>query len=197
MYIALSSPDEQTAPLVNLRELAVYLRTTRQTLSVWLDRWPDFPVITQGTNGRQYQFNAADVVAFLRSKKDEQARSSAERDQALAQLAFPFEVADEPATGLRLSAKDQMEAIKLRRMQREEAERSGQLVEAVAVTDLLTTCFTTLQRTLRAGIRQAGIEHNLPSSVVRALEARLAEAQRALVSEAGTFLRVQRDALDA
>ena len=50
MSLALSSDlgDGASAPvrpLVNMRELAVQLRTSRQTLSVWLDRWPDFPEV--------------------------------------------------------------------------------------------------------------------------------------------------------
>ena len=194
MSLALSSdPDDgavlPAGPLVNMRELAVQLRTSRQTLSVWLDRWPDFPVVERGTNGREYQFDAHAVFAFLRARRDEQARSTAERDQALSQLAFPFDPPDDAPPEPRLSLKDQVEALKLRRLQREEAERSGRLVEAAAVADLLTTCLTTLQRTLRAGIRQAGLEHNLPDPVIRALESRLADAQRSFVRDAAAFLR--------
>lgn len=194
MSLALSSdPGDGAAlspgPLVNMRQLAAYLRTSRQTLSVWLDRWADFPVVERGTNGREYRFDVRAVSTFLRAKRDEQARSTAERDQALSQLAFPFDPPPDEPPEPRLSLKDQVEALKLRRLQREEAERSGRLVEAAGVADLLTTCLTTLQRTLRAGIRQAGLEHNLPDPVIRALEARLADAQRAFVRDAGAFLQ--------
>jgi phage terminase Nu1 subunit (DNA packaging protein) len=186
--LALSSqPDDRTELLVNMRELALRLGVSRQTLSTWLDRWPDFPIETRGTNGREYRFDVTAVFGFLRQKKDEQAASAAARDEALAQLILPFATveAEEPA-GLPL--KDQLSAIKIRKANREEAFAEGKLAVATEVADALSTAFQRLGQALRVAVREAAREHNLPEPVRRSLETNIADAQRAFVRAAATYL---------
>lgn len=197
LALSVDHEAEPAGPLVNMRQLAVRLAVSRQTLTVWLDKWPDFPIVARGSNGREYSFDAAVVFAFLRGKKQAQASAAAERDQALSQLALPFALDDTaPATAPGLSVRDQVEALKLRRLQREEAERSGQLVEAAQISDQLTTALIGWNRALHNALRQAGREHNLPDSLVRALDARLVDTQRSFVRELGR-LAVQFEDADA
>lgn len=181
---------ESTGPLINMRQLANQLRISRQTLTVWLDRWPDFPICERGTNGREYAFDAAAVFDFLRAKQAEDAASTAARDAALAQLTLPFALLEDdaarPAVGV--SLKDQISALKLRQLQREEAEASSRLVEASEVSHVLVTCFTQLNRALHHAIRQAARDHNLPDAVARSLEGRMEDAQRAFVRDASGLM---------
>ena len=187
MSLALSSePSVGAGPLVNMRVLALTLRTSRQSLSAWLDRWPDFPIVERGRNGREYKFDAASVISFLREKKAEQARGSAERDEALAQLALPFDLADEEDRP-GLSIKERIDALRLRRMEREEAERSGQLVEAAAVSDALSVALVQWNRALNNSVRSAVREHNLPDAVQRALLVRIGDTQRTFVRSLGSL----------
>lgn len=172
-----------------MRQLAVALQRSRQTISNWLDRWPDFPVLDRGANGREYQFDVATVVAFLREKQEEQRKAGEERDQELAQLVLPLIEADQAPAAATVSIKDQVEAMKLNRMRREEAERLGKLVEADAVTMALTGALQNLSRMLGSAVRQAGRDHNLPDPVIRALEHRIGEAQRNFVREAASYLK--------
>lgn len=181
-----------------MRELALQLDVSRQTLSVWLDRWRDFPIVSRGTNGQKYAFDAAAVFDFLRAKKAEQAAASTARDEALAQLAFPFDLDGEdgaaPAPGV--SIKDQIEAVRLRRLQREEAMASGVLVHAADVADTLAACFAQLNRALHAAVRRIGQNHNLPDAVTRSMDAEVTEAQRVFVREASGLMKKAAD-LDA
>jgi hypothetical protein len=187
--LALSSENGSGAALlVNMRELALRLGVSRQTLPTWLDRWPDFPVEELGTNGREYRFDLTAVLQFLRLKKDEEAASTAARDQALAQLVLPFAPTEDDAPPPGLSLKDQLDAIKLRKATREESEAAGRLVEASEISDKLGTCFQQLHRAMHTAIRQAAHDHNLPDAVRRSLDTNLADAQRAFVRDAARFL---------
>ncbi len=177
--------------MVNKRELARYLKTSVVTIGNWIERYEAFPILQPGTNGRDYKFDLRAVVDFLRAQKDAEARFAAERDETLAQLVLPLvlETIDPPAAnGARLSTKDQIEALKLSSMRRQEAERLGQLVPVNEVSEALIAALATFSRMQRAAVRQAAADQNLPHSVVRALEARFADAQRTFVREAGSFL---------
>jgi phage terminase Nu1 subunit (DNA packaging protein) len=177
--------------VVNKRELARYLKTSVVTIGNWIERYEAFPILQPGTNGRDYKFDLRAVVDFLRAQKDAETRFAAERDEALAQLVLPLvlEAIDPPpSNGLKLSTKDQIEALKLSSMRRQEAERLGQLVPVAEVSEALIAALATFSRMQRAAVRQAAADQNLPHSVVRALEQRFADAQRTFVREAGAYL---------
>lgn len=163
-----------------MRELAIRLGTTRQTVTAWLDKWPDFPVHERGTNGREYKFDLAGVVTFLRARKEEEAANAAARDQALAQLTLPLDD-EKPAPAPGLSIRDQLDAQKLRKLQREDAIAEGRLVEVMPLIDHLGTAFQALHRSLHTAVRNAAREHNLPDAVARAIDGHIAETQRAFV----------------
>ncbi len=184
-----SAPSEELG-VVNKRELARYLKTSVVTIGNWIERYPDFPILQPGTNGRDYKFNLRAVVDFLTAQKEAEARSAAERDEALAQLVLPLilDQVEQPSSGSKLSTKDQIEALKLASMRRQEAERLGQLVPVAEVSEALVAALATYSRMQRAAVRQAAADQNLPPSVVRALEQRFADAQRTFVREAGAYL---------
>lgn len=172
--------------LVNKQSLALWLGISLPTLSAWMLRYgADFPIVERGSNGRDYKFDAAAVADFLRAKRDEQAaardQAAAQRDEQLAQLRLPFDLPGVEAPPKASSAKDEIEAWKLRRIQREEAERAGALVPAAQVADSFRAAFGRLSRDMHAFVRQIGREQGWPDPLVRQLERRLSDQQRASV----------------
>lgn len=186
----MSSSFEPSQRTANKRKLASVLGVTTVTLGNWLERWPDFPVLERGTNGRDYVFDVRAVVDFLRAKKEAEAAAAAEKDEALSQLALPLLELEQPesAAGSRLSVKEQIAALELSTKRRKEAVELGKLVGADEVSETLMAAFANFSRGLRAAVRQAAADQNLPASVTRALEARIADAQRTFVRECRTYL---------
>ena len=167
---------------VNKAELAHLLRVSLPTLTRWILKYgPDFPVVERGTNGRDYVFDPGTVIEFLRARQEEQARSLEEKDQQLTQLRLSIDIpgVEAPPRG---SAKDELDAWRLRRIQREEAVAARALVPAAAVRDAFRTAFTRLSRDSQAFVRQLGREQQWPDPYIRAIEKRLAEQQRASVA---------------
>lgn len=169
----------------NKVELAAALGCSLPTLSAWMMRYrPDFPIQSAGTNGRSYVFDFKAVFDFLRTKQEEQNAAKAERDEQLAQLRLPFDV---PGSDLPVQATpnlaDQIKAIQLRKLQREEAEKSGALVPAEHIGAALATVLARLSRDTRAFLQQLAREHNWPSSYAQAVQARYADTQRAAVKD--------------
>lgn len=171
---------KETSDTVSLRQLAVACRTTAQTLYAWMDKWPDFPVIKHGSRGVAALYSVSAVTDFLTAKRADLERTQTGNPEQLIQ--FSRKPRDEEAAAGPL--KEQIDAVKLARLKREEAERTGVLVEAAAVMDALTGAYVGLQRTLRAAVRQACVDLNLPAEAVKVLMDKIEAAQRAFVREA-------------
>jgi phage terminase Nu1 subunit (DNA packaging protein) len=169
---------------MNMRELADALSITRQTLSLWLVRSPDFPVEVRGTKGTEYQFDLVKVREFLRSQAEARAVHSSERDQALAQMALPLNDAAPRST-----IRDQIEAMKLRRMMADEAERSGRLIETAGVVEMLEGIVRDLECRLHKMASDGCLELRLPAAFMQSLDADLAEAHGAFVRDLVSSLR--------
>lgn len=169
--------------VVNKQELAHWLGVSLPTLGRWMLKYgAEFPILERGSNGRDYQFDASAVSAFLRAKQQEQAASKAEQDEQLSQLRLPFDLPGIEPPPKATSAKEEIEAWKLRKMQREEAEAAGKLVPAAPVADGLRALLARISRDQHAFIRQLGRELSWPDPFVRQVERRMAEQQRATVA---------------
>ena len=129
------------------------------------------------------RFDLADVQQFLRARGDD-ARQAQERDrERLAALPAPVVAAPAEAPGA-AATRQALEAWRLRRAQREEAERAGALLPVAAVAPALSEAFARLSRNMRAFVRQLGRERDWPDPYLRQVETRLAEQQRASVAAA-------------
>ena len=170
---------------MNKRELARLLHTTVVSVGNWIEKWPDFPVLERGTNGKEWRFDAPGVAEFLRAKQKEGRLARAERDEALSQLVLPLTLLGdtEQLRSAAGSVKEQREALQYRILQRQEAERLGRLVAVDDVRDALVTCFATMNRVLSTSVRAIGQDHALPHGVLHSLQARVAGAQRNAVRE--------------
>lgn len=168
----------------NKAELAHKLGVSRTTLSLWLLRYgAAFPIEARGTNGREYVFDFGAVFDFLRAKREEESKAGAERDEQLAQLALPFAATGVDMPESKHSAKDQLDAWKLRKLQREEGERCGRLVLVEELAPLCAATLAGVSRDMHAFIRQLGREHGWPDAYVSDLQARYTEVQRARVRD--------------
>jgi phage terminase Nu1 subunit (DNA packaging protein) len=159
--------ESETRPRLtgNKTELAHKLRVTTVTLTRWLLRYgPAFPVVQRGDQGRDWIFDFEEVFGFLRERREEEARADAERDQQLAQLALPFDVGE---SSQRSTAKDELLAWRLRRLQREEAERARDLVPAAAMGDAAAALVADIVREAEALLRQLATENSWPESYKR------------------------------
>lgn len=179
---------------VNKDQLAGRLQVSLPTLTRWIVRFgQDFPVIERGGLGKAWLFDPAAVFDFLRERQAAQLADQAQRDEELSQLKLPFDVPVENAPAGKLSVKDELEAWKLRKVQREEAERAGQLVPAAQVADALAGVFARLSRDMHAFVRQIGREDHWPESRARDVERRLADMQHGTVAELDAMLSGQGD----
>lgn len=173
--------------IVNKARLAHWLGISLPTLSAWMLRYgADFPVVERGSNGRDYRFDAQEVSDFLRARKAEMAAEQdqrrAERDEQLAQLRLPIDLPGVEPPPPANSAKDAIEGWKLRRIEREEAERAGALLPAEDTKRAMRAAFARLSREMHALIRQIAREEGWPDPKLREMEKRLADRQRAAVA---------------
>lgn len=168
--------------IVNKRELAQRLGVSVPTVSAWLLRYgADFPVRERGSKRGAWAFDLDAVRAFLRAREAEGDTEDAQRGAQLARLGAPpgrSGHAPSPASSVR----EELEAWRLRRMRREEAERTGALIQAEAAIAAMTAAFGRLGRDVRALVRQLGREQNWPDPYLRQIEQRLAEQQRTSVA---------------
>ena len=179
--------------LVNKRELARVLQCSLPTVDRLIDRHGDrFPVVAAGALGREWQFDAQAVLDFLREVDHAQQAAGEARDAELQQYALPFMPADDESKGLKPA--DLLALAKVREAQRREAREVGFLVPTAEVRQALGTAFARLAVRLRAEIRQAAQDHNLPDAVTRALLERVASAQRDFAGNAEKFLDPDMDA---
>jgi len=174
--------------LVNKRELARRLGVSLPTMGALIDRYQDFPVVERGTNGVEWKFDLATVIAFVQAQREAEAASKAARDEQLAQLVLPLDLqpAEIPAPGL--SFRDQLAAVELRAKLRKEAIEAGGLVRVVDVENDLTIMLGTWRAALRDFLRQMAREQNWSDELARVYEARLAKLQEKLVDQAPELL---------
>jgi len=176
--------DPAVAPVTgNKKQLALALGVHLVTLGQWLERFgDDVPCIQRGTLGKPYLFDIAATVAFFAARREEERARQSAQDEQLAQLSLPIALPDSEGLG-GLSLKDQLAALRLRTMQREEAERLKLLVSATDMRDALSETFAALSRRLHQRLRQECRERGLPDDVVRALDQAVTEAQQEAVDE--------------
>lgn len=182
----------------NKAELAAKLGISLPTLSAWMMRYrPEFPVQSTGANGRSYVFDFDAVFEFLRVRREEQDKAGAERDEQLAQLRLPFDVpgADLPVS-VKPSIADEIKALQLRKLQREEAERSGALVSAQEVESLLAMMLGKMSRNAHDFHERLGDRVNWPPSFTQSIIAEFADLQRATVKDLQSKLAPQADNSD-
>jgi len=173
--------------LVNKRELAKrILKCSLPTLTDLIDRYEDFPIEQRGANGIEYMFDAELVVEFLRGKREEETRltaeAAAERAEYFKQFSLPIDdIAPEEARGLTPTQRQAL--AKARLIERKLALESSLLVSMAELRQDLTIPMQMLGKFLDTLPTQVGADLNLPEEAQRAMRSRIDEARRAFVRE--------------
>lgn len=168
--------------ILNKRDLAHRLGVSVPSVSAWLLRYgAAFPVVERGARGMAWRFDLDAVRAFLAARQAEEAAAEARLGAQLAGLPAPAGLPgqDAPAPS---PVREQLDAWKLRRLQREEAERTGALIPAETVRRAAEEAFGRLGRTTRAFFQQIGREQRWPEPLLRERERQLIEVMRASIA---------------
>jgi hypothetical protein len=185
---------------VNKQELARLLGISLPTVAAYIARYgSDFPVIERGTNGRDWQFEHEDVVAFLARKRAEDREADAERAATLRQFMLPLGHNVGPPIEQSCATPAALLALaRLRKLQREEAYENGRLVVAAEIERLLEDMLIDWNRMLHATVRQFGRENSLTNELQERLEVALCACQHKFVDFFDTKLRPksERDLFD-
>ena len=186
LSLALSSEAATAVPALRLnkRELARALNVSLPTIAAWMDRYPDFPVLQEGTNGREYQFDPLAVRDFMAEKAAEEERAELEKAAAIAQLGLPLQDQSDTQSDV-LKPRDRLDHVRAMSAEDKLRIERGFLVSVPAQRQAMTSAISRWNRALHAAVRQCGRDFNLPDAVVRALGERLSETQRQFVRELG------------
>lgn len=167
---------------VNKRELAKLLKCSLPTLNELIDRYPDFPVVKRGSNGVEWEFDAQEVIDFLRMKEEAENRAAAERASLFKQFSLPIDAAaPEGAGDLSPSARRSLAEARLK--ERRLAIETGMLAEVPALRQNQTLVIGRLGRFFDNLPQQLAREFNLPEEVMRSMRKRLDDQRRGFVAE--------------
>lgn len=185
MDVALKAamPDRM---LANKGELAKLLRVSLPTLNSLIDRYPDFPIETRGSNGIEWEFDAPRVIEFIREKKTAEANAAAERRDLFAQFELP-ELEPE-ADGGPLSASQRLAMAKALQLERKMAREEGLLMPVSELRPALTSAIVRLGKSLETLPGQLARQLNLPDEVARAMRRSIDDFRRNAVRDLQEFL---------
>lgn len=169
--------------IVNKVQLAAALGISMPTLSTWILRHgAGFPVIERGGRSGGWRFDLDAVMAFLDARRTEAAEAREGNRTLLDALPVP-DLAPSPRAPDGSAIREQLDAWKLRRIEREEAERTGALIPADAFKRRASAAFAQLARDMHAMIRQVARAEGWPDPKLREVEARLNDMQRRVVAD--------------
>lgn len=168
--------------------MAQALRVSVPTLRALIKRHDDFPVVERGAKGVPWQFDPAEVIAFVKRKKDEEAAAGAAKDDLLAQFSMPLEDVV-PIEERGLSPTDRRALAQAMLKEDELAKQRGFLVLKTDLRVTLTECWAQLGQGLQAIPGIVGRRHNLPDQVVRDIRALISAQQRAIHAKLADMLQ--------
>ncbi|MBR0653072.1 terminase small subunit [Roseomonas terrae] len=164
---------------VNLEEMADKLRISLPTLRRMMRRYPEFPVVAEGSNGVPWQLDPAAVITFVQAKRDEDAAARDQRDDLLSQVSLPMEDLLPEAERI-LSAGERLKLAQAMRVEDDVAKQRGFLVLTSEMRIRLAEAWTPLSQFLAGLPSQLGRRHNLPDAVVRDMRRAIEAQQREL-----------------
>jgi phage terminase Nu1 subunit (DNA packaging protein) len=164
---------------VNLEEMARKLGISRPTMREMITRYPDFPVLREGTNGVPWQFDPEAVIAFVQARRAEEEAGKAERSELLAQISLPDSLLA-PPEDLQITPSERLKNAQAM-MKEDELRKQRQFLVATAeMRQRLSAAWTPLNQALQALPAAIGRRHNLPDDVVRAMRRYIEGQQRDL-----------------
>lgn len=191
-------PAEQAERLtVNKRELAArILNCSLPTLDRLLEDYRDFPVITRGSNGVEWEFDPEAVQEFLRQQRANEQRDAEKRADLFKQFSLPID--DLPGNeGADLSPKQRAELARARLIEQKVAKESGFLISVSELRPKLSMTFDRLGRALNALPDQISREFGLPEEVTRRIKGAIDDMRRSFVEDMQQALRAEQQQRDA
>lgn len=170
---------------LSLQEMAEALGVSVPTLRRLLRRYPDFPVVSRGSNGVAFRFDREAVLAFVRAKRAEEEASRAQRDALLGRIALPPEITGEGEEAAP-SADDRLKHARAMLAETELAASRGVAVPVRVLHSQMAEILGDIMRFVMALPREMERRHQLPAPVVndmqRLFEGRLRSLHRDLSS---------------
>lgn len=181
-------PKGQADAVLNRSQLAVALNVSDNTITKYISR--GMPVLTEGGNGREYEFQLSDCYAWRMSQDAEaQARKRA-GDEAAAQLALLFRNDHEdgvsPSAGLTAEQIAAESDADYRRNRAAELRR--ELVRAHRVAELFEDVLVQFRTQITTLVDFAEIEFGLTPEQVTKLQARCDSALVSARAELGKVI---------
>jgi phage terminase Nu1 subunit (DNA packaging protein) len=174
--------------LINKRGLARMLGVSIPTVSEMLDRYPDFPVEVRGRVGLKWQFNAADVQAFLAGKRAEEAATAgATRVAFLAQASSRLEKAG-PGAATSGSAQERLAHARALVAEDKLARERSQLVRVDDLRTKLGPVFAKIGEWMQTLPADCAAHYNLSDAVVGDMRARISAEHRELYAQLKDWL---------
>lgn len=169
--------------LVNKRELARrVLNISLPTLNDLIDRHADFPVVTRGAPGVEWQFDPVAVTQYLAAQSQADAAASAARaEQLQRQFAIPLdEVAGDV---INESPTQRLIRNRNRVLEQKLAREAGDLLLAGAALQRWEGVIGRLARFLEGLPAELAREFNLPDQVATAMRQRIDERRAQFVAD--------------
>jgi phage terminase Nu1 subunit (DNA packaging protein) len=182
--LSLVLPPEPGPVLVNKGELAGILGVTVATVSAWIAKRPDFPVFERGTQGREWRFDPAAVVAFVAAMRAAERAAEAERAAGVAQLGLAL---TDPGDASAVGGFSLAEVRTARLADQVRAERSF-LVEVSAMAEALADALAMWDRRVAEMLAAAGHDLNIPADGLAVMAKSLADGRRQFTAEAARAL---------
>ncbi|QCE34156.1 terminase small subunit [Acetobacteraceae bacterium] len=181
--------------ILNKAELSQVLGISLPTLGNWIAKYEDFPVISVGRNGAEWQFSAEKVLEFLDKKRSQELEELKEKEDAVKELVyknpslFP-EVDEDKLSGL--TPKEKLEEYKLREAIRKDGIATGKLLVADDVKEGLVFSFARLGTESRSFFKRVLRDNGIPSDIIRHNLKEYNHLQRKIVEDLQSELNLQK-----
>jgi phage terminase Nu1 subunit (DNA packaging protein) len=178
-------PDPGADPprlLVNKRELRRVLDVSLPTLNDMIDHYPEFPVVTRGALGQEWQFDPVAVTSWRAAQTAaDNAASAARAAQLQRQFALPIDEISGEEIGESLSQR--LKRNQVRAIEQKLARDLGETMLRGAVEQAATAVCSKVGNALNGIARTVGHAHNLPDQVTTALQQSIDEIRAQMVAD--------------
>nr|WP_321459622.1 hypothetical protein [uncultured Cohaesibacter sp.] len=180
-------PDGVEDVVLNREQLADALRVSAPTIDTY--RKAGMPVITEGSNGRSYEFLLSDCFAWVSERKEIERTEDERKQNAIKQMQFELIGADGDDPYSELTMKQAQEAYKTEGLYREAALARGEFMMRSRVTGLVTDIFQIYREGL--GVlpdrlaRECGLTHEQVERVARICDGMLTETAKRIERDLG------------
>lgn len=132
-------PQDVEDVVLNREQLADALRVSAPTIDVY--RKAGMPVITEGSNGRSYEFQLSDCYAWVQERREQEKTEDVRRKNAIRQMQLELLGADGGDPYSDLTMKQAQEAYKTEALYREAALARGEYMSKSRVSAMVTDIF--------------------------------------------------------